>query len=548
MMKINNSYFYFVLVFFVFPFLLACGSGDTRFEANQLRAPFEDPQQCQNCHPEQYEQWSGSPLAYGAISPVFNALESIGNELTNGAFAKGGEDEYFCLQCHSPVSTFLSEVPEFDPIQSGASVDFMSRTGKRGVTCDVCHQILDADHANSLKGDGIGNAAIVFNVSPTEKKMQGPFEGAEINDGHAAVKNSFISSSEFCGTCHDVRIEAPDVVTGESFRRVENTFTEWADSPYATTDNPYGKIISCQDCHMSMFPYELPGTYATGQVAQDSEDRPVRKISNHYFSGVDIALIEDFPNQKGSELDPWGMPRAQHQRRTDLLKAAAELDIRVPNRIRRGNRTLPITVSVTNVGAGHGLPTGFSQERELWIELTVVDRRGRMVYESGFLRDKPHPEMGEIEPDGRLNDEDLENTIATFDIETTFPSYERGPDYNQRPERNLGLISFSNAFKRYEGQENGEYLKLVLPFGADHMDNSYAIPALETVESQYDVPLLFRAASPLTVKARLRFRAFPPKFLRFMAQKRPGLVTEAMVDRNEIIDMAEVDATVNISR
>ena len=44
---------------------------------------------------------------------------------------------------------------------------------------------------------------------------------------------------------------------------------------------------------------------------------------------------------------------------------------------------------------------------------------------------------------------------------------------------------------------------------------------------------------PVEVQARLRFRAFPPKILRLLSKEAPDLVTEEMVDKNTIVDMAQ---------
>ena len=61
----------------------------------------------------------------------------------------------------------------------------------------------------------------------------------------------------------------------------------------------------------------------------------------------------------------------------------------------------PTAVALT----GHRFPAGFSQERTTYIELNVVGKNKRtgedvVVYQSGYLVDKPHPETGEMKPDG----------------------------------------------------------------------------------------------------------------------------------------------------
>ena len=54
-------------------------------------------------------------------------------------------------------------------------------------------------------------------------------------------------------------------------------------------------------------------------------------------------------------------------------------------RVDRTNDHLSIPVHLTNVGAGHRVPAGFSQERETWIELDVTDVRGARVYRVGHI-------------------------------------------------------------------------------------------------------------------------------------------------------------------
>ena len=54
-------------------------------------------------------------------------------------------------------------------------------------------------------------------------------------------------------------------------------------------------------------------------------------------------------------------------------------------------------VRVTNVGAGHRLPTGVSDFRQMWLQVTVTDATGKVVLSSGKLDAK-----GNLDPDARL--------------------------------------------------------------------------------------------------------------------------------------------------
>jgi hypothetical protein len=56
--------------------------------------------------------------------------------------------------------------------------------------------------------------------------------------------------------------------------------------------------------------------------------------------------------------------------------------------------TLEIPIRIENVGAGHRVPAGFSQEREVWVEMTVTDARGDVVYQVGKLA-RPDADLGD---------------------------------------------------------------------------------------------------------------------------------------------------------
>ena len=66
-----------------------------------------DPTTCRICHPRQYAEWQGNMMAYSSVSPVFNALEALGNTITDGGLAVDSpvvEKQLFCQKCHSMAS------------------------------------------------------------------------------------------------------------------------------------------------------------------------------------------------------------------------------------------------------------------------------------------------------------------------------------------------------------------------------------------------------------------------------------------------------------
>jgi len=507
-------------------------------------------------------------------------MESLANSFSkaNGGpgFAAGPHaTALFCENCHNPVSGALGEFPTLTESNGRPMRDFAGDAGIRGISCEVCHQVSGPDPDDTFLGrlgDGIANNA--YTLAPGHTKF-GPLPDPQPNPEHDSAfsvglhgNNGYLRSSEFCGSCHDVRTPpgaglTTDPLTGEPFQRLENLFTEWQNGPYGPINNEVGGVVSCQDCHMDVGPPAPAGTYPEGETTVYPRPRLVHEreeVATHYFTGVDIALV-DFPGQDDSRRDEHGNVIGQIQRRQILLESAGTVSITAPDAVAAGD-TLQLFVHVTNTGTGHNLPSGFSQERQLWIELTVEDATGTAVYRSGHLVDSAHPETGELVPDGNLDDEDLLNFIGTIDPRTLEADVVHGPDFNRRHEHPpvyQGVANFGNEFTRLERDSagnpktdpvTGDFIleEVFMPFLSDHTDNSHSIPALETEHVRYDVAIPADAVGPLTITSRLRFRAFPPRFLRTLSAGRPDLVTEVMLDRNRIVDMDEaMPVSVNVN-
>ena len=50
------------------------------------------------------------------------------------------------------------------------------------------------------------------------------------------------------------------------YYRLENLSTEWQTGLYNSTNNPFGKVIRCQDCHMSLYPFGGNSNYKVGDL------------------------------------------------------------------------------------------------------------------------------------------------------------------------------------------------------------------------------------------------------------------------------------------
>lgn len=310
---------------------------------------FNDPRRCAECHGEIFSQWEGSMHALAVEDGVFRKFYEMVVEEAGPAAVE------FCMKCHTPVGVFRKQLPP-------ATGEKLDNIAMKGVFCDFCHTVTPT---------GIGNAAFDTTFSSTKR---GPLDNA-VSPVHATMTDNAYRSSEFCGMCHNVT----HPISG---RPIERTYQEWKDSPYNTGDP--ATTTTCQDCHMRQTP-DNPSTGDTprgdvpGKAAAGGPDRP--HVWTHYFVGGNT-LYPDTPNRERRQ----AMAMAR-------LRNAARIDIHVEDIPSKKNRLGSFRVRVTNNGAGHKLPTGLSEVREMWIDVTVRDAKGKLLLRSGEIG-----ENGGIDP------------------------------------------------------------------------------------------------------------------------------------------------------
>ncbi len=450
---------------------------DDTFRVFPLKASdFGHPQECRQCHQRQYDEWIMSPHAYGQMSPVNVALNAKTQEDSKGKVGT------FCFKCHGPVSIAIGE----DGIMPNEN---RQPIGLLGVQCDSCHSI--SKNHGLVSGD--------FPLEPSRTKY-GPFGSgldgdrkAKRNSFHRSVKSDYIQSSEFCGSCHDV-ITPPGL-------RTEETYSEWKQSVYAE------KGIKCQDCHMRTLPGKPNQKKVRGPAAiMAGVEFPERELSNHAMIGVDYHLIDYFPYAD----NPGESARIQRdymQEVFELHKGSAKMEVEAPSSVAPGSE-FQVAVHVTNTGAGHNLPTGFTPERQMWIEIFVRDATGKLLFVSGDFD----------------NNDDLRNrcSVTVKLQETPLDKY---------------LVSFNSEMLRVrpDGTEEDVFLT--------SQANKFVkkgIPPLETKSGIYPVLVPHDAKGPLKVDVRLRFRNFSPLFF-----DRLGL-DESLKKRIVIIDMASDSKSINV--
>ncbi|MHC4449014.1 MAG: multiheme c-type cytochrome [Planctomycetota bacterium] len=293
---------------------------------------FYEAADCGECHVDQFRDWKGSAHSRAHHDSIYRAFAELGRK-------EAGEELYrFCSSCHAPLAVASGE--------AGFLQD-------EGVTCDVCHNVKSI---RTLHDGGGKNCSIVLEEGDVRF---GPFDDPVDNPGHESKGSALHRKSEFCSACHTLVHPHNGLV-------IENTYSEWKTSAYAKAG------IQCQDCHMrtvdqalevarKMKPVKVPGR------TTDEDKRP--DVHAHLFVGANTnAKLVGLGERHAKE----ARARLQGAARIALETSAADGKAK-------------IVVAVSNVSAGHAIPTSITELRQVWIDLQVTDAGGKEVYRSGAI-------------------------------------------------------------------------------------------------------------------------------------------------------------------
>lgn len=326
---------------------------------------YYEPEVCGECHTAQYEDWQGSMHSQAHKDPLYLAFANKAREV-------GGDDLYrFCSSCHAPGAVVTGEIP-------GPEDDHTFLTND-GVSCDICHS---ASRVTTQHAGGGANASIVLEEGEVRF---GPIKDPTSTPAHESAYSETHTQSRLCSACHTLTHPHNGVV-------IENTYAEWKNSEYAKAG------IQCQDCHMrtveeaiivarTMKPLAVPGETVEGQTRENTY--------RHLFTGANTnhELVGSSPKH-GAEA------RARLQSAATMQVAASWME----------DGRAKIAVSVTNVGAGHCIPTSITELRHAWIDLTVRDEDGNELYRSGAVDENGKLDPNAVAYTAVLHDKDGEVT------------------------------------------------------------------------------------------------------------------------------------------
>jgi hypothetical protein len=320
--------------------------------------------------------WRASMMANSSRDPYWQA--GVRREMIDHPQAAAViEDE--CATCHMPMSHTMARAANrhgeiFAHLPFGSNMDEDDRLAADGVSCAACHQI--GPERLGTRASFNGGFVVAQPTAEGERRMLGPYE---VDRGRQAIMRSatgmtpaqaqHLRESEICATCHTLYTQAlgpKGEVLGELPEQVP--YLEWRHSAFRQEQ-------SCQACHM---PEIAQPTRIASVLGEDRTG--VRK---HTFLGGNffmLRMLNRYRRELGVEALPQELEAAASATIAQLQQRTASVAIA---RADSDRGQLAVDVTVRNL-TGHKLPTAYPSRRA-WLHVTVRDRDGQVVFESGAI-------------------------------------------------------------------------------------------------------------------------------------------------------------------
>lgn len=342
-----------------------------------LRAgAFPDAEYCGHCHEEAYRQWRQSLHSNAFRTPFYRTSVNI---LIRD---KGIEFARHCDSCHNPVGVLAGALTRNSTLDRSFDRD--------GLTCMTCHSI---ERVQSTLGNGgfvMSEPSVM--VDENGNRIPGEVSFGDIlehPERHSkAVMRDLLHQPEFCSACHKANL--PPQLNEYKWIRAFSAYDEWQNSKFSQR-NPLtfytADFTTCQNCHMPRNP-TVKHDYGAKNGTLVSHRWLAGNTAVPFYYGFDEQLektIEFLKSGKFLNVDIFALKLAgQDQLTAPLGLVSYKLS---------PNQMVEADVVIQNKNIGHSFIPEVRDLYEAFVEFTVKDASGAVIYQSGFL----NPD-GSLEP------------------------------------------------------------------------------------------------------------------------------------------------------
>ena len=458
------------------------------------------------CHSQILEEWGPSAHRYSAMDKAFQAIQNV------MAKQNGPESTRYCGGCHDPISLFSGTKNIF-------AENLTNLSGyQEGISCLVCHSIRETDLE--------GNANYLMS-QPAEYLWQWSDEGLgrvardflirTYPDEHNRLSKRLFKAPEYCAACHKQFIDQE--VNKVGWVQLQNQYDNWANSHWNHEGDPE-KTVECRECHMPLVDSTDP---SSGDDADYNRHAGDAKHRSHRFIASN-QLMPRLLKMKGWEkqvelTEKWLQGKFEIPEIRDKWAEGpiVKLALDVPETVVAGE-TLPVRVIFTSNKVGHDYPTGPLDIIQSWLELTVTDDQGNLIFATGRRDEKNFIEPGSflfkaepVDQYGNLIDRhNLWEMVGVRFRRAIFPGYSDTVEYKVDCPASL----------------------LASP------QNQAADPGDDKSVRQFDVPSL-ASVGTYHIEATLYYRKIDQFLINFLFGEDSGITAQA-------VDVTRASATVSV--
>ncbi len=334
------------------------------------------------CHEQIVEEWKPSAHRYAAMDSIFQGIQTV------MAKQNGAESTRYCGGCHDPISLF-----------SGTKNIFVEKlTGlegyNEGISCLVCHSV--------QKTDIQGNANFTV-VQPRQYLWQWSTTGAErvardflirsYPAEHLKLSKRMYKAPEYCAACHKQFIDQE--VNRVGWVQLQNQYDNWKASHWNRKGDA-AHTIECRECHMPLVDSHDPAAGDSSDYNRTANDG---KHRSHRFLAANT-MMPNLLHLEGAErqsqlTEQWLQGKFPIPEIRDKWAEGPVIQMRIeaPEEVAPGQR-IPIRLILTSNKVGHDFPTGPLDLIQSWVEVSVTDEAGKVIFASGRRNEKHFIEPG----------------------------------------------------------------------------------------------------------------------------------------------------------
>jgi hypothetical protein len=324
------------------------------------------------CHQQIYQEWQPSAHRYAAMDTIFQGIQSV------MAKQNGAESTRYCGGCHDPISLFSGTKNIF--VKNLTALEGYNE----GISCLACHAI--------QKTDIRGNANYtLFQPRPylwqwaragTPAALARNFLIRAYPGQHNRLSKRMYKKPEYCAACHKQFIDQE--VNRVGWVQLQNQYDNWAASHWNHKGDAR-HTIECRECHMPLVASTDPAAGDTSDYNRGPNDHKHRShrflAANNFMPG----LLKLEGAARHTELTrQWleGKFKIPEIQGKWAQGPAVLLRLQAPDAVPAGKQ-FPVRVLLTSNKVGHDFPTGPLDMIQSWVELSVADASGRVVFASG---------------------------------------------------------------------------------------------------------------------------------------------------------------------